>query len=185
MSVMSTGSPVVCISCQATWIVKRIRGLVMDCSFKEFFRRDSSRIFVMSVILNYPWERAQSSLYRADDRSVIPWWLCFLMSLGDGLLVLLMFWAGRVVFGNPAWFEYPGLRGYLLMAVTGLAMIIPLEWIMISKMKLWSYADDMSLMPEIGIGISPIAQMLLLPPLIFWIAAMWRKKSCPDHRQVV
>lgn len=157
----------------------------MECVFKEFFRRDSSRIFVMSVILNYPWERAQSALYRAEDGSVIPWWLCFLMSLGDGLLILLIFWAGRVVFGNPTWFHHPGLRGYLLMAVTGLAMIILLEWVMISRMKWWSYTADMPLIPGIAVGISPVAQMLLLPPLIFWVTAIWRKKSCPDHRQVV
>jgi hypothetical protein len=139
----------------------------------------------MSVILNYPWERAQSALYQAEDGSEIPWWLCFLMSLGDGLLVLLIFRAGQVVFGNPAWFDRPGLRGYLLMAVTGPAMIIPLEWIMISRMKWWSYTAQMPLLPGIAVGVSPVAQMLLLPPLIFWIVAMWRKKSCPDHRQVV
>ncbi len=157
----------------------------MECTLKEFFRRDSSRIFVMSVILNYPWERAQSSLYLTKDGTAIPWWHCALASLGDGLLVLLMFWAGRAVFGNPGWFDRPGLRGYLLMAVTGLIMIIPLDWLMISRMTWWSYTADMPLMPGIGIGISPIAQMLLLPPLIFRVAAMWRKKSCPDQRQVV
>lgn len=157
----------------------------MECTCKGFSRRDSSRIFVIAVILNFPWERAQSGFYLTNDGTAIPWWHCMLASLGDGLLILLMFWAGRVVFGKPAWFDHPGLRGYLLMAVTGLAMIIPLEWIMISRMKWWSYTADMPLIPGIAVGISPVAQMLLLPPLIFWVAAMWRKKSCPDHRQVV
>lgn len=135
----------------------------MECTFKEFFRCDSSRIFVMSVILNYPWERAQSSLYLTKDGTAIPWWHCMLASLGDGLLILLMFLAGRLVFGNPAWFEHPRLRSYLLMAVTGLAMIIPLEWSMISRMKLWSYTADMPLIPGIVVGVSPVVQMLLLP----------------------
>jgi len=152
---------------------------------KEFIRRDSSRLFVIAVILNYPWERVQSSFYLTNDGTAIPWWHCMLASLGDGLLVLLMFWAGRVIFGHPGWFDRPGLRGYLLMALTGLVMIIPLEWIMISRMKWWSYTADMPLIPGIAVGISPVAQMLLLPPLICWIAAMWRKKSCPDPRQVV
>lgn len=44
---------------------------------------------------------------------------------------------------------------------------------------------DMPLIPGIAMGVSPMAQMLLLPPLIFRIVATWRKKSCPDHRQVV
>ena len=77
-----------------------IRRLVMECTCKEFFRRDSRHIFVVSVILNYPWERAQSSLYLTKDGTAIPWWHCMLASLGDGLLVLLMFWAGRVIFGR-------------------------------------------------------------------------------------
>jgi hypothetical protein len=57
------------------------------------------------------------------------------MSVGNGLLVLLIFWSGRAVFGNPAWFDRPGLQGYLLMAVTELVLIIPLEWIMMYEPK--------------------------------------------------
>lgn len=143
---------------------------------KEFINRDSGRICVIAVILNYPWERAQSVLYRAEDGSVIPWWHCMLASLGDGLLVLLMFWAGRVVLGKPAWFESPGFREYLFMAVTGLVMIIPIEWILMNRVEWWSYTADMYLVPGLAVGVSPVFQMLLLPPLIFWIVARWRKK---------
>lgn len=143
---------------------------------KEFISRDSSRIFIVSVILNFPWERAQSRLYIMADGTAIPWWHCAFASVGDGLLVLLMFWAGRVVFGHSAWFDHPGLRGYLLLAVTGLVTIIPLEWMMMSRMKWWSYTSQMPLIPGIAVGVSPVAQMLLLPPLIFVIVAMWRKK---------
>ncbi|MDR4470279.1 MAG: hypothetical protein MRJ68_18605 [Nitrospira sp.] len=143
---------------------------------KEFINRDSGRICVIAVILNYPWERAQSVLYRAADGSVIPWWHCMLASLGDGLLVLLMCWAGRVVLGQPAWFEYPGLRGYMFMAVTGLAMIIPIEWILMNRVGWWSYTADMYLVPGVAVGVSPVMQMLLVPPLIFWIVAIWRRR---------
>jgi hypothetical protein len=148
----------------------------MGCAMKEFINRDSGRIFVIAVILNYPWERAQSVLYRAEDGSVIPWWHCMLASVGDGLLVLFLFWAGRVVLGNPAWFEYPGLRGYMFMAVTGLGMIIPIEWILMNRVEWWSYTADMYLVPGLAVGVSTVIQMLLLPPLIFWIVAIWRKK---------
>lgn len=148
----------------------------MGYAIKKFFSRDSSRIFVIAVILNYPWERVQSTLYRAEDGSVIPWWQCFSMSLGDGLLVLVIFWTGSVVLGKPAWFEYPGLRGYMFMAVTGLVMIIPLEWILMYEVEWWSYTADTYLVPGLAVGVSPVVQMLLLPPLIFWIVVMWRKR---------
>lgn len=52
---------------------------------------------------------------------------------------------------------------------------------MISKIRWWSYTVQMPLIPGIAVVISPRAQMLLLPPLIFWVAAMCRKKSCPDQ----
>lgn len=143
---------------------------------KEFISRDASRIFLVSVILNFPWERAQSRLYVMTDGTAVPWWHCGLASVGDGFLVLLMFWVGRVVFGQGAWFDHPGLRGYLLLAVTGLVTIIPLEWMMISRMKWWSYTSQMPLIPGTTVGVSPVAQMLLLPPVIFAIVAMWRRR---------
>ena len=45
-----------------------------------------ARIFIAAVVFNYPWERAQSTLYVARDGTPIPWWQCFSMSLGDGLI---------------------------------------------------------------------------------------------------
>jgi hypothetical protein len=148
----------------------------MGCAMKEFISRDFGRIFVIAVILNYPWERTQSVLYRAADGNVIPWWHCMLASLGDGLLVLIIFGVGWVLFGHPVWFEHPGVQGYVLMAVMGLAMIIPIEWILMYRVEWWSYTVDMYLVPGLAVGVSPIIQMLLLPPLIFWIVALWRKE---------
>jgi hypothetical protein len=61
------------------------------------------------------------------------------------------------------------------MAVTGLVMIIPLEWIMIYGAKWWSYTTQMPLIPGVAVGVSPVAQMLLLPPLILWVVARWHR----------
>ena len=62
------------------------------------------------------------------------------------------------------------------MAVTGLAMIIPIEWILMNRVEWWSYTADMYLVPGLAVGVSPVIQMLLLPPLIFWIVAIWRRR---------
>jgi len=134
-----------------------------------------ARIFMAAVLVNYPWERAQSSLYVAREGTAIPWWQCFAMSLGDGLLVLVIFWIRWIWFGQPGWFQHPGLRGYVLMPVTGLVMIIPLEWIMIYGVEWWSYTAQMPLIPGVAVGVSPVAQMLLLPPLILRVVAMWHR----------
>jgi hypothetical protein len=132
-----------------------------------------TKIFLMAVVLNYPWERAQSTLYLMNDGTPVPWWQCLVMSLGDGLLTLLIFWIGWAFFSRPSWFEHPGARGYVLMFLAGLVGIIPLEWVMIYGAQWWHYTARMPLVPGLGVGLSPIAQMLVLPPLVFRIVAMW------------
>lgn len=54
-------------------------------------------IFVVAVLFNYPWELAQSPLYVGMESFSAVWWHCFVSSLGDGVLVLLIFAAGWVV----------------------------------------------------------------------------------------
>ncbi len=54
-------------------------------------------IFVIAVAFNYVWELAQAPLYAGMGDSVRMLWHCFVPSLGDGLLVLLIFALGWVV----------------------------------------------------------------------------------------
>lgn len=89
--------------------------------------RTLATIFVVAVVLNYPWELAQASFYVGKDDSDIAWWLCFLASLGDGLLVLLTYAVGRVVLCRPDWFDRPGVRGYVLMLALGLTISVSVE----------------------------------------------------------
>lgn len=138
------------------------------------------RIFGVAIFFNYLWERAQSSLYLTKERAAIPWWHCLLASLGDALLILLMFVMGWILFGHGDWFEHPGVRGYGLMVVLGLAVIIPFEWLTIYRMEWWRYTVHMPLIPGLGIGVTAIAQMLLLPPLVFRIVTMLHRRTAGD-----
>lgn len=47
-------------------------------------------LFVMAVLVNYPWERLQSQLYVDPGGASIPWELCLATSLIDGLFVLMI-----------------------------------------------------------------------------------------------
>lgn len=99
---------------------------------------------------------------------------CFLASLGDGLLVLLIFAAGWIVFRRREWFVRHGARGYLLMLAAGLIIAVGIERVAVGTGQ-WLYAEQM---PRVlGVGLAPIAQMLVLPPLIFRLVAAWRRRS--------
>jgi len=128
-------------------------------------------IFVVTVLFNYPWELAQSPLYVGMESFSAVWWHCFVASLGDGLLVLLIFTAGWGALWRQDWFMQPGIRGYVLMLATGLAIGVGIEWVAVHVAGRWMYTPRMLLVPGLGVGIVPITQMFLLPPLIFRVVA--------------
>lgn len=132
---------------------------------------------MISVAVNYPWELAQAPLYEWSGEPRNVWWHCLVASLGDGLLVLLIFAAGWLAFGRPNWFSKPGAGGYLLMLATGLIVAIGVEWVAVHLMNRWAYTVQMPRIPGLEIGLVPVAQMLILPPLIFWLVARLQKES--------
>lgn len=130
-------------------------------------------LFVISVLLNFPWEVAQMPLYVVEVN-----WLefarhCIIPSLGDGLIVLLIFSVGWVGRGRPDWTDAPGWVGYALMLITGFAIAVIVEWVALHGLNRWSYTDNMPLMPGLGVGVTPVLQMLILPPLIFRVTRWW------------
>ena len=130
-------------------------------------------IFIVAVSLNYLWELAQAPLYvglEAYNAGVF--WHCFVASWGDGIMVLLIVVAGWITLRKPDWFVRPGVHGYLIMIAAGLLLAVLVEWMAVHKLGRWVYAEKMPTVPGLGIGLVPIAQMLILPPLIFRIAAV-------------
>ncbi len=140
-------------------------------------------IFVIAVAFNFAWELAQSPLYVGMDNFSRMWSVCLPASLGDGALALLIFAVGWLVLRQRDWFVRPRIRGYALMLVTGLVIATGIELVAVYVMRLWEYAKQMPLVPGLGAGLAPIAQMLLLPPLIFHIVARlaaWRSRAAKD-----
>jgi len=134
--------------------------------------RTIATVFVLAVIVNYPWELAHSPLYEGMSDFSIARWYCFVASLGDGGLVLLIFGAGWAALRRSDWFVNPGRRGYLLMLAVGLVIGVVVEWAAVHVMRRWAYAPRMPLIPIFDIGLTPVAQMVALPPLIFRAVAM-------------
>ena len=128
-------------------------------------------LFAVAVIFNYPWEVAQAPLYTGMDNMNAPWWHCFVASLGDGALVLLIFAVGWLALRRSNWFKRPGVRGYILMLVSGLTIAVAVEWVAVHMLQRWDYVAAMPRLPVLDVGIMPIVQMLVLPPLIFRIVA--------------
>lgn len=144
--------------------------------------RTLAGIFAVAILVNYPWELAQSPLYMGMESINAVWWHCFVASLGDGLLVLLIFAVGWLALGKQNWYWRPRLRGYLLMFVVGLAIGVGVEWLAVHTADQWAYTARMPLVPWLGIGIAPVMQLLVLPPLIFRAVAAWTRSTPANAR---
>lgn len=134
------------------------------------------RLFVVAVLVNYPWERAQSTLYVLPAEAEVQWWMCAAASVADGLLVLLIFWIGKLVIGDRDWYLRPGARGYAVLLLSGAVISAVVEWSTIDAAHWWAYSLRMPVIPGLNIGLAPLAQMLVLPPLIFTLLAWWHRK---------
>ena len=97
-------------------------------------------VYFVAVVLNYLWELAQAPLYLGlESYKTEVLWHCFVASLGDGLMVLLIVPVGWVMLRQPDWFEQPGVLGYVVMVTAGLVMAVLIEWLGVHVLKRWEY----------------------------------------------
>jgi len=70
-------------------------------------------LFILAVPLNLFWEVAQIRAYDFPESSLMQDIIgCFVPSLGDGLMTLIIFWIGWAVFRDSQWILTLGVRGY-------------------------------------------------------------------------
>ena len=139
-------------------------------------------IYVIAVAFNLVWELVQAPLYVGMGDFRKTWWVCLLASLGDGLLLLLIFAVGWLMLRQRDWFVRPGVRGYALMLATGLVIAVSIEFAAVYLMVRWEYTSRMPVVPGLGVGLTPVAQMLVLPPLIFHVVAVWCRRAAMNGR---
>ena len=130
--------------------------------------RLAATVFAIALPFNFLWELAQSSLYVAMPPFPERVWHCFIASLGDGVMVLLIWIAGSAVFRAKDWFRRADARAYLLIVGGGLLLAVIVEWLAL-KADQWRYGSEMPLVG--GLGVVPLAQMALLPFVTLMLAA--------------
>lgn len=131
-------------------------------------RRLAAAVFLIAVMFNFPWELAQAPLYVAMPPFPARLWHCFVASLGDGVLLLLMWVSGWALFRQKDWFTSPCAVRYIAMVVGGFVLGVIVEAAALEAGR-WSYEPQM---PRVGnVGVAPLLQMVLLPPLTFALVA--------------
>jgi hypothetical protein len=111
----------------------------------------------------------QMPLYENFSFSVTTTIFCLLASIGDAIMILIIYFIGSALFKSYSWFLKFNLKTITYITTAGLILSVSGELIALN-LNLWNYS---SLMPKLfftSMGLSPVLQMIILPTLTFMIA---------------
>jgi hypothetical protein len=95
----------------------------------------------------------------------------------DGLGIALICGIGIVRFRSPGWICHPGARGWLLTLGLGFVGAVLVERAALT-LGWWRYGSEMPIIPGLGVGLSPLLQFLVLPPVVLFLATCrWLRRS--------
>ena len=137
------------------------------------------RYLVFVVLANLAWEFAQMPLYtiwETSSRSEIVF-AAMHCALGDVIIATMALVLAVLLAGDARWPCVGHVRVAVLTTFAGVAYTVFSEWINLVVRASWAYAPAMPVLPLLGIGLSPLMQWLVIPPLGLWIA----RHSAPTH----
>ena len=129
------------------------------------------RLSFVAITINLLWEMAQMGLYASTGSWIRDSVGCVRASVGDGGMVLGIYAVGALVFRRLDWFRRPGIAGYAVMLTIGVILAAAFELAALRSER-WAYTSWMPRLPMMaGLGLLPMLQMMILPPIIFKVAS--------------
>jgi hypothetical protein len=120
----------------------------------------------LAFALNLTWEIAHVRLYTtwaAGDGMSVAWALLH-CSLGDVVIALAMFALAGIVLGRADWPASRPWTGGAIVVIGAMAFTAWSEWYNVYRAGNWGYTANMPMI--FGIGLSPLLQWLILPPVM-------------------
>jgi hypothetical protein len=126
--------------------------------------------------LNLAWEAAQLPLYTLWTEAT-PGYIAFSVlhcTLGDVIIGMAALGVALIVTRAPDLARWHWTPIAAATAIGGAAYTVLSEWLNTVTVRSWTYSELMPVVavPGAEIGLSPLAQWLLLPPLALWLARL-------------
>jgi hypothetical protein len=141
-----------------------------DRFMRRLIEAPETNVAIFAFLLNLVWELAQVPLFAGMPttdhwRAIL---VCGRATLGDVVIVLVAFGSVAVVARSRNWVLRPTVRQGVGFVAAGVVVTIIMEGLATRVLHRWAYAEAMPVLPILGVGLSPLLQWLLLPPLVLW-----------------
>lgn len=123
------------------------------------------------AVLSLAWEIAQLPLYTLWE-SALPE-IAFAVAHctgGDVLIGLSALFAALLLTRAGALYQWRWPWVIVLTVTAGTGYTIYSEWLNTAVRKSWDYSELMPVVPHLEVGLSPLAQWLVVPALALWVA---------------
>ena len=136
----------------------------------RFLDAPETNVAIFAFLLNLTWELAQVPLF-AGMPSAEHWQailVCGRATLGDAVIALVGFWAVAGSAHTRSWMLWPTAGQLTGFVAVGVLITILMEWLATQVLHRWTYAEAMPVIPLLGVGLSPLLQWVVLPPIVVW-----------------
>lgn len=131
-------------------------------------------LYLVTFFLHFVWEMWQVPLYvgmsDADHWSAVL--QCTLATTGDGFIALIAYSISALVARDKYWLNKRSASIMTVFLISGLAITVLLEVFATNVYGRWQYSELMPIVPVINVGLSPLLQWLIIPPISIWISAV-------------
>ena len=128
-------------------------------------------VFVLfSFLFHFAWEILQTPFF-AHMPSMDHWVgtvVCLRAAIGDVLIALGALAAGAFWSKRLDWVLDPSWQAIAIYVLVGELITIALEWHAVYWANRWTYSQLMPIVPLLRVGLLPILQWLVLPPIILY-----------------
>lgn len=142
----------------------------MRPSLRSFF----ALLLLAAFALNWLWEMVQMPAYA--EMAGRTWGesapTCTAAAAGDVVITLAIYAVAALAAGSLRWPLENRWNVYAAATLLGAAWATAVEWRALAFGR-WSYADQMPVVPTLGVGLWPFLQLTLLVPAALWMASRW------------